>query len=815
MKTMNKPSIQLNQRKMRTLNLKNYLLFLFLILTGQALFAQDFTQTIKGRIIDQQTQGPLPGVNVIIVGTNPLVGALTDADGYFRIEGIRTGRVSLQISFMGYYAMTMNNLSLASGKELVLNIEMEEQVYKTDEVVVKAKKDKTKVNNEMATISARTFTIEESQRFAGARNDVSRMAANYAGVSTANDAVNDIVIRGNSPNGLLWRLEGVEIPNPNHYGGQGATGGPVSMLNNNVLSNSDFMTSAFPAEYGNALSGVFDLRMRNGNYEKHEFTGQMGFNGLEFGAEGPFSKNSKASYLINGRYSTLGLMSKMGINFGTGTAIPKYADLSFNIHIPTKSLGTFNIFGLGGINSIEFLSSKQDTTDDRESLYSAENYDVYSKNDMGVIGINNTYFFNENTYTKLSLSGSRISNHTIIDSVSLPDLSTYDLMRQHYINYDLIAQLYLNKKFNSKNNFRIGIEANWKNYNYVDSVFLYDEGRFLNRFDENDFALFYSLYGQYQYKPIEKLSLNLGIHYQTLGLNGNYSVEPRAGLKWYFLPKQSLSFGYGIHSKAAPIYVFFQKTEIEPGVSIQSNKELDFMKSQHFVVGYDYNIKQNMHIKIETYYQDNYQSIVEKSSSSYSMLNVSSFNWGIPDSLTNEGSGRNYGMELTIERFLNKGFYFLFTGSLFDSKYKGSDNILRSTAFDSKYVTNLLFGNELELMKKENAKYRKWLTFDSKITLAGGKRYTPIDMEQSDLTNTTVYDEDNAFSEKFKDYFRADIRLAFRLEGKKTNQEWAIDIQNVANTKNPLYNQYDAFENEEVTVYQLGIFPMIQYRISF
>ncbi|MFN8256130.1 MAG: TonB-dependent receptor [Bacteroidales bacterium] len=777
--------------------------------------AQDFTQTVKGRIVDQQTQSPLPGVNVIIEGSNPLVGAVTDLDGYFKLTGIRTGRVSLQVSMMGYHTQTLANLSLISGKELVLNIEMEEQVIKTEEVVIKGKKDKTQVNNEMATISARTFTIEESQRFAGARNDVSRMASNFAGVSTANDAVNDIVIRGNSPNGLLWRLEGVEIPNPNHYGGQGATGGPVSMLNNNVLSNSDFMTSAFPAEYGNAMSGVFDLRMRKGNYEKHEFTGQIGFNGFEFGAEGPFSKDSKASYLISGRYSTLELMSKMGMNFGTGTAIPKYSDLSFKVNIPTKNAGTFNLFGLGGINSIDFVNSEKDSSDTRESLYGDRHYDVYANNDMGVIGLNHTYFFDENTYSKFNLSASRISNHTIVDSVSLPDRTTYDLMRQHYIDYKIIAQFYINKKFNPRNNIRFGIEATQERYSYIDSVFLYDEGRFRNRFDENNNAWMYTAYGQYQYKPVDKLTFNFGLHYQTLGLNSNFTLEPRAGIKWNLAPKQTLSFGYGIHSKAAATYVFYQKTEIEPGVSIQTNKNLGFMKTQHFVMGYDYNITPNLHLKVETYYQDIFRSIVETSASSYSMLNASSFSWGIPDSLKNGGSGRNYGLELTLEKFLDKGFYFLLTTSLFDSKYKGSDGVLRSTAFDSKYVVNLLFGNEVEILKKTDAKFRKWLTLDTKITTAGGQRYTPIDYEQSELTNSTVYDESKAYSEKFKDYFRADVRLAFRLEGKKASQEWAFDVQNVTNTKNPLYNQYDPDKNEIVTVYQLGIFPMFQYRITF
>jgi len=791
---------------------------MFILLTlsfgSQIVFAQGFTQTIKGRIIDNQTQMPLPGANVVLMNSDPQIGTITDPDGYFRIDDVVTGRVSLQASFIGYHPLVFSNLNLSTGKELVLDIKMEEKVIKTQEIVVKAYKDKTKVNNEMATISARTFTIEESQRFAGARNDVSRMASNYAGVSTSNDAVNDIVIRGNSPNGLLWRLEGVEIPNPNHFGGMGATGGPVSMLNNNVLSNSDFMTSAFPAEYGNALSGIFDLKMRNGNYEKHEFVGQVGWNGFEFGAEGPFSKKSRASYMINARYSTLEAMSAMGFDFGTGTAIPKYSDLTFKVHIPTKSMGTFDVYGLGGINSIDFINSEKDSSDLRESLYGDRYYDIYAKNDMAVVGLNNTYIVNDNTYTKLSLSGSRISNHTMIDSLT-EDNSTIDLMRQHYINYDLTANFFVNKKFNSKHNMRIGVEAVQRNFEYIDSSYLFDEARFRNNYDEGDNAMMYRAYAQWQFKPIDKLVINSGIHYQQLDLNNNLSFEPRIGLKWYFNPKLSINFGYGLHSKSVATYLFFQKVETAPNQYIQPNKDLDFIKSQHFVAGYDWNINPTLRFKLELYYQDIYQSVVETGSSSYSMLNAATFTFDMPDYLENGGSGRNYGAELTLEKFLDKGFYFLLTTSLFDSKYKGSDGVERSTAFDSKYVVNFLVGNEIEISKKENAKYRKWLTFDGKVTVAGGQRYTPIDSELSRIENDTKYFEDLAYSQKFKDYFRADIRIAFKLEGKKTSQEWAFDIQNVSNTQNPMYNEYDADSDETKTVYQLGFFPMMQYKITF
>ncbi len=369
------------------------------------IYADEITQTIKGRVFDIENKMSLPGANIIVVDSDPLIGTVTDVDGYFRLENVKVGRVSLRVSYIGYNVATLSNLNLLSGKEMILEIGLEEQVIQGEEIVFIFKRDKTKPINKLTTISARTFSVEESDKYAGSLGDVARMASNYAGVQGTDESSNDIVIRGNSPNGLLWRLEGVDIPNPNHYGQFGATGGPISMLNNNVLSNSDFITGAFPAEYGNALSGVFDLKMRNGNYDKHEFLFQVGLNGFELGAEGPISRENRSSYMINYRYSMMAVMM-MFVDLGTGVGVPEYQDLTFKMNFPTKKWGTFNVFGLGGISDIEFLQSEQDSTEMEDDNYNNSDWesDLVSGSRMGVVGFNHTYIINENTYTKLNLA---------------------------------------------------------------------------------------------------------------------------------------------------------------------------------------------------------------------------------------------------------------------------------------------------------------------------------------------------------------------------------------------------------------------------
>ena len=305
------------------------------------LFAQS-TQTIRGRVVDGVSNTALVGVSVMLISTDEKIyGSTTDTDGRFRIDNVPVGRHTVRITYIGYEEQTIPNVIVTAGKEVVLTLSLTESVSQLNEVVITddVKSDKTATNNDIAVVSARSFNVDDTKRYAGAIGDPSRMAANFAGVVGGNDSRNDIVVRGNSPTGMLWQLEGLNIPNPNHFGALVSTGGPVSILNNNNLDKSDFMTSAFPAQYGNAPAGVFDLRLRDGNNEKRELLAQVGFNGFEVGAEGPFAKNSKASYIANYRYSTLGVFQTLGIEFGTGSNTPLYQDLNFKVSLPTTGGG--------------------------------------------------------------------------------------------------------------------------------------------------------------------------------------------------------------------------------------------------------------------------------------------------------------------------------------------------------------------------------------------------------------------------------------------------------------------------------------------
>lgn len=812
-----------------------YALVLLLLLP---LLVKSQTQTIRGVVTDQESKMPIIGAAVVIVGSDPIIGTTTDFDGKFKLPKVEVGRVDLKVTYLGYAPKDFAGLQLEAGKELVLNIQMQEMVMKKDEVVVKATRKKDQVLNTMTTVSARVFSTEEASRYAGTRNDVSRMATNFAGVRGANDASNDIVIRGNSPTGLLWRLEEIDIPNPNHFGNLGSTGGPVSMLNANVLSNSDFLTGAFPSEYGNGISGVFDLKMRHGNNEKHEFLGQIGFNGVELGAEGPFSKKSGASYLINFRYSTLALFALGGVDFGTGDAIPEYSDLTFKVRIPTKKAGIFEAFGMGGISSIEFISSESE--DDASNFYTQGGIDVYDKTMTGVFGFTHTYLFKNSSYVKNVVAASTQLNQDVIDSVDA-NRNPFEWYKQNFQDHRFQWLTYYKKKFSAKHNLKIGNRTTVFYSILQDSAFIPTWNDYETLTDFDGVTALIQPFAQWQWRWNNNWTMNTGIHGQVLTLNGSYTVEPRWGLSWKVNPRHKVSLAYGLHSQMVALDKYFLVMEDSLGNQENPNRDLDFVKSHHVVLGYDWSLPFDMRIKLEAYYQYIYDAGIDSDTSSFSTLNIGSFNQEGPDNIVNGGTGTNYGLELTFEKFLSKGYYWLLTASLYDSKYRGSDGVWRNTVFNGNYVVNVLGGYELNL-KRKNPKLKtpppriearekrlaRWnkkqerrknsqfsLKFDAKFTLAGGARFTPIDLQASQLEKRAVYIDEQAYSEQFEPYYRLDLSMTFRMSRGRVTQEFMASCQNVTDKQNPLYNQYNPDENRLVNVNQLGVYPLLQYRILF
>ncbi len=787
--------------------MKKLTLFTIWLLAALLSFGQSttLTQTVKGTVIDNQSGYPIGNVTVTVEGTSTAITYITDTSGFFKLLKVPIGRQIIKASSVGYEDAILSAIEITSSKEVVLEFRLKEKLVKLEDVTVRSGIKKNRAINEFAVVSARQFSVDEAVRYAGSRNDPSRMAQSFAGVSGANDARNDIIIRGNSPSGVLWRMEGIDIPNPNHYSTLGSTGGPVTILNTNTLKNSDFITSAFPAQYGNALAGVFDLKMRNGNSEKYEFLGQMGFNGFEFGAEGPLSKGSKASFLINYRYSLVAVIQKVGLSVGTGSATPYYQDLNFKINIPTKKAGTFSLVGVGGESHINFAAI------DEDNLYSTPDGSLRDRkfNSLtGFTGLTHNYFFNHKTSGKfiLAVSGFGAKYRETFYDIK-PD-STAFYKKNTQLKYTVGYTV--NSKFNSKNQLTAGFIADINKLKLENDYIPDGANTLTTLYNINNNASLIRGFANFSHRFNDQLSTNIGLYSQTFTLNNSTSIEPRWNIKYQIKPNQSLAFGTGLHSQTQPLEVYFYQTKKADGSIALTNKELDFSKSLHSVLGYDISFSKNLRLKAEAYGQYIYNAAVEKDASSFSMLN-SGADFYFPDktNLVNKGKGYNYGFELTVERFLDKGFYYLLTGSIFQSKYKGSDNVWRNTAFNSNFASNILGGKEFKINS------RKSFGIDTKITFAGGQRYTAFDISESAKKEFIVFKENQAYELKNANYFRWDFKMSFTSNGRKVTQKWYIDFQNLTNQKNVYVRTLNPTTGNVNEINQIGFFPNINYQITF
>ena len=774
----------------------NIVLFLVLPLVAPA---QDITQTLRGTIYDQSTHEPLIGATIVVQNSQPVIGTTTDEAGNFSITNLPLGRVSLEISYIGYESRVIPELMITSAKEVVLSIALKEAATELEGVEVIAGIRKEKALNAMATVSARTFSVEETQRYAGGLSDPARLASAFAGVSTGNLQDNSIVVRGNAPQGVQWRLEGVEIPSPQHFsGGNVIGGGLVTLFSNQVIGNSDFLTGAFPAEYGNALAAVFDVKMRTGNTSRYEHTAQVGILGIDFASEGPLSRAKGSSYLFNYRYSTLGLLSDLKIN-KTGQRI-KYQDLSFKLNFPTEKAGTFSLWGIGGIDNThkDALSAPADWKTDIDRVNN--NWDTY----VGTMGLRHQITAGERSFVEshLAFSGTddRISTDYLSDDASVftPDSR---LKKQ---NGTLTLATSLTHKLSPLATLKVGISSKqlFYKYNlsaaqdYVPSTY----ARIVNSAGNTHLT---EGYAQLKYQLSPALLANVGLRAHYFGLNKELSLESRAGLAWKLSDKHSLSFGYGKHSQPEDLNVYM----IEVG-GVAVNKDLKLSDAHHFVLGYDWILTDKLRFKAEAYYQYLW-NIPGEEGTSYSLINLRRALY-LNKALVNNTKGRNYGIDLTLERFLGDNYYYLITGSIFKSEYKAGDNVWRNTRYNKGFVLNALFGKEFYF-----ANNRKVLDVNARVSVTGGERYSPILESQSVAAKRVIYDKSRAFSKQFRTLTYADFTVNYRINHRKSSSVFSFQMKNVLGA--PIYIDHNYnYQTGQIELSKATlIIPNISYKIEF
>ncbi|MDR1259733.1 MAG: carboxypeptidase-like regulatory domain-containing protein, partial [Tannerellaceae bacterium] len=543
--------------------------FVFAALVCPLFPAAQTAGTIRGVVTDAASGQPLPYVTVIV--SNTATGAATADDGTFIINNVPVGRHTVQAGFIGYETAIVKEIPVGSVREVYLEIKLTEKPMELGEVVVRPKINKAAALNEMATLGARVFSVEEASRYAGGMDDPARLASGFAGVTTEAANNNGISIHGNSPGLLQWRIEGVEISNVNHFADiTQAGGGFLSALSSNVVGNSDFFTGAFPAEYGNAVAGVFDMRLRNGNSQKYQHAFQFGIQGIDFASEGPVSKKNNASYIVNYRYSTIGLLEKMS----DMEESMNFQDLNFRLNFPTRRAGTFSLWGVGLIDNISTLVDEP-----AEWKYRDDGIASAAKLASGATGLSHKYLFGNNKTSLHTTLAATLQNTSIDEDI-------YDLnkngspmsdMTSSIANFVLTSSL--NHKFSARHTNKTGFTLTNIRYDMkFDYAPLFGDP-LESYIDADGSATLVSAYSSSKINIGNSLTLTAGVNAQFLSLSKKAAVEPRVGLRWQASPINSFAIAYGLHSRMEKADAYF----VEDANGNQPNRKLGFTKSHHLM----------------------------------------------------------------------------------------------------------------------------------------------------------------------------------------------------------------------------------------
>ena len=767
---------------------------------------------VNGYVFDIQTRLPLLGATIQVLDTDPPLGAASDENGYFRLPILRVGRYDLLINYLGYETKEMKAVLVMTGKAAQIEIPMNPSSVDIPEIVVSRQYDPSRPLYHAATNSTRSFSIEETSRYAAAISDPARMAMAFAGVnSNGDDLSNEIIIRGNSSRGLIWRLEGVEIPNPNHFSDLGGTSGNISMLSASTLNNSDFLTGAFPAEFGNALSGVFDLNLRIGNTEKREHTVRLGTLGFEGSIEGPLKKGSKSSYLVNYRYSTIDLIERLIPDLPT--QVDPFQDISFKVQLPTRHAGTFTIFGLGGKNA----TGEGMEADTSNFQFDWQLQEFITRQGTGVVGLKHQILLGKRSYLRTSISAStyRYKDETTqLEPSQQFTPAVIDVSTFHHDEIAFNSLFHLN--FSESQSIRAGLNLRRKAYQY-DYISVADADAIISLVESKGSTYYTDGFMQWQSNWQDRFTINVGLNISHLGLNDAYGIDPRIGIKYRPSEGKTWSLATGIYSKPDHISIYLiERKEIGSNTSYP-NLDLPLLKAWHLVGAYDQKIKENTRIKLEAYYQYLYDIPSGVDSSVFSSLNASTLfdviflNNADGERLTAQGTGVNYGIEGTWEHFFAGGHYHLITGSLFESRFTTTDGRMFPTRYASKFSLNVLYGKEWNLgIGKKN-------TFgcNSRIVFNGGLRYTPLLEEASVKVGTGIFDESRYNALNLPNYFRLDLGLYWRINSEKITHKFSIDCQNITNRKNVAGRFFDPLSNRPAVFRQSGLIPFINYEIHF
>ncbi len=744
---------------------------------------QELGQLVIGKVKEVNSKIPIAQANVSVYQKEELItGAVTDSVGYFQLIDVLPGRYKLVVTYTGYEGFEME-LLVISGKKSSLEIRLRESSMVLDEVVIRP--------DNLSGANVTTISIEKAMRVPANFFDPVRMLTSYPGVVAANDQSNSIVVKGYSPNAILWRLQGLDIISPNHLANAGtlsdrpvANGGGVNVLSAQLLDQTDFYSGSLPAPYGNALSGVMDMKLRAGDSDKTRYTLQASVIGLDAAVEGPISKSRQSSFLANYRYSTVGLLSNAGVDFG-GESI-SFQDFSFHLNAPSHKGGNLSVFGLGGLSANRFQAREEIEREEEK-----DRYDIDYTGKVFALGLVNQFKPSRTSVTiGASVSGQLQDRNAETDAANIYPMVLLD----EYSSTRLLISGFIKAVYTlEKASLETGLMTNYFDQS-LSSQRITSGNAFVNNVRGGMNGLLLQPYINWS-KPIGKYwNATTALRYVYFTYAEASSLEPRLQIA-RTLNRGSIGLSYGITSQVQQLQTY-----------LVNDNDMPLTKSHQIALEMKQTLARGLRFVSSVYYHQLFDApAMTLSNSVYSTLNQLE---EIPPSfLMPSGSGRNYGVEGLVEKRFYGDTYFMVSGSLYESKYR-SEASYQDTRFNGNFTSSFLTGKE---WKKTNRSFG----VHARVLYLGGLREAVIDEVASAEAGTTIYIYQNGFSEQLPNYFRTDLRVSWRKNKPGYTRTLSIDIQNLTGQKNVGFHYYDTFLQKVKTKYQVGLIPVIAYRVDF
>lgn len=777
--------------------MKRSLGILFLLIPVNVLFAQ---QAIIGVVKENFTEKPLENVHVnLLAGETRIAQTTTNEKGRFMFEHVAVGHYELAFSHLSFIPFTQPGVEVNAAYPTHIEAKMDLSMVDLKEITIFPPKERGTSSNRMALLSSYSIDAVDARKLAGSLDDPARVAGLLPGVASYKGfSANFISIRGNSPRGFKYYLEGVELPNPTHFARIGSSGGTFTIFSMHLMGKSDFFSGAFPAEYGDATAGVMDVRFREGGTNDHQYMMKLGTLGIDLASEGPLNRKKSSSYVANYRYAVVGL----GRLFGLATQ-PVYQDISFNLNLPLSSKSKLKVFGIAGMSDRE-RPSVSDPLNWTEDL---DRYRLNLGSKMATIGSNYSLRASENSVFGMTMmagvSEQYDNKHYIFDDL---------VMRARQINETASVPISfttsLKHKFGKHHSNKTGVALNaawhdWQALKYNMATDVLD-----TLVTGSGHSVTTKAYTSSTFNLTYRWKVNIGVNWLYHSVNKKQAIEPRAGISFLINDNNKISFAYGRHSQAEHFATYrFQFTDSTGKITFP-NRNLDFIRSDHFILGWKSRLFSNHRLVLEVYYQQLMNVPVEPGGT-FSTINLKELDE--LRALENTGSGRNFGIDVGLERFEENGLYYMLNGSLFRSYYTAGDRVERPSTFDLGYISRFLLGKEYSIGKDK----QNFLGWNTNFSVMGGQAYTPIDLDASRAALETIYNESAAYSEREDALLFLDLTVTFRKNKKSSSTLWSLQLKNLFANGNALYREYDSVTDKEVTIPSTGFFPNISYKISF